>query len=259
MKRLIFTRTWVPVLSAVLLAAGTLFMNDRFSPGSRGQETTHPTTRTAEPHGNVNRDDAQRIPFGRSTSAAPADIIGSAGHSETKRERVPADLPSVLEKNADIAEHRRLDRKALPTGEEREALREMLSDQSLIVAARDDLLASSESEYSKEAELRRMHRVKFFSNAIDWGDNPEMSAVTEAVEAVILADNIHDDHPLDLQRSLAGDKVELYWQLLHNAPEQAEKLAEHAKGTSHEALLTYAKERYEADMLAFETPGNVAP
>jgi hypothetical protein len=165
----------------------------------------------------------------------------------------------VLEKNADVAEHRRLDMKVLPTGEEREALQEMLADQALITAARDDLLASSESEYSKEAELRRMHRVKFFSNAIAWDDNPETVAVAEAVEAVIMADNIRDDHPLDLQRSLAGDKVELYWQLLHNDPEQAEKLAQKAKGTNLEPLLTYAKDRYEADMVAFETPNNVAP
>jgi hypothetical protein len=76
--------------------------------------------------------------------------------------------------------------------------------------------------------------------------------VTEAIEGVVFAENISSEASEALAQSLAGDKVELYTQLLHRSPERAAVIADLAKGKSVEQLLAYAKDSYNREMDAMK-------
>lgn len=160
---------------------------------------------------------------------------------------LPAAMKQVLDDNPHLGQYYRLQQKVLPTEDERTALRAMLSDAELIQKLKADLLAN-ETVYSKEVEAKRMVEVEFFTDAVSWSDNPEMAVVTEAIEGIVFADNIAADAPEELAQSLAGDKMELYTQMLHRAPERAALLAEHAKGKNVESFLAYAKSWYDRQM-----------
>ena len=95
-----------------------------------------------------------------------------------------------------------------------------------------------------------MVAVEFLGDAVNWADNPARGAVMEAIESVMFADNISASAADDLARSLAGDKVELYTQMLHRSPDRAAVVAEHAQGKPAEALLAYAKDSYDREMAA---------
>jgi hypothetical protein len=182
---------------------------------------------------------------------APAGAAPSLSRAADRPTRaavpLPAAMQKVLDDNPQLGQYYRLQQKVLPTEDERVALRHMLSDVELIRMLKEDLL-TSEKAYSKEAEAKRMVEVEFLSDAVAWADNPEMKAVTEAIEGFVFADNISADAPEDLAQSLAGDKMELYTQMLHRAPERAASLAERARGKNVESFLAYAKGWYEREM-----------
>ena len=96
--------------------------------------------------------------------------------------------------------------------------------------------------------MERMYRAELLGRAVAWEDNPQRDAVLLAMERVVLADNIDAGQPLEVRRSLAGDKVELYMALLHEAPEEAAAIAARARGTWMERLLDHAEERHRADL-----------
>jgi hypothetical protein len=159
-------------------------------------------------------------------------------------------MRSALDNDPEWAHYHWLAQKALPTGEQRRMLQEMLSDPELIQKAKMDLLASSEEAFSKEAEARRMLSVEFLTDAIAWAENPAIEAVSESIEDVLLADNIAEDAPDDLARSLAGDKMDLFTQVLHASPERAHTIAERARGKAVEGLLSYAQNWYDGELRA---------
>lgn len=165
--------------------------------------------------------------------------------------KIPLVLQKALDDNPHLAQYYRLEQKVLPTEDERNKLRDMFSDVELIQAIKEDLL-TEESAYSKEAEAKRMVAVEFLTDAAAWDENPAMGAVMEAIEGVIFADNISSVTPEDLVQSLAGDKMELYTQMLHRSPDLAAVVAGHARGKDVEALLNYSKDWYEREMRAMK-------
>jgi len=188
--------------------------------------------------------------------AAPASRTRSAPNLEVapprpmfSAVRLPPMMQRVLDDNPDLAQYYGLEQKVVPTAEERGNLHAMLSDLELIETIKEYLLAA-ETAYSKDAEAKRMVAVEFLSDAINWADNPARPAVLTAIEGVMFADNITADAPEDLAQSLAGDKVELYMQMLHRSPDRAAVVSAHARGSSVQPLLTYAKESYDREMAA---------
>jgi hypothetical protein len=163
--------------------------------------------------------------------------------------RLPPVMQKVLEDNPDLAQYYALEQKVVPSDEERTNLRAILSDPDMIQSAKDYLLAA-ETSYSKEAEAKRMVAVEFLGDAVNWADNPARATVMDAIEGVMFADNISASAPDDLAQSLAGDKAELYMQMLHRSPDRAAVVAEHAHGKSVESLLAYAKDSYDHEMTA---------
>lgn len=166
--------------------------------------------------------------------------------------KLPAAMQAALDHNPHLAAYYRLEQKVLPTGEDRDALHAMLSDPDLLERVVNDLLAP-ELMYTKDVEAKRLVAVEFLGDAAAWRDNPATGKVMEAVERVIFADNISEHAPEDLAQSLAGDKAELYTQLLHRSPDRAAVVSSHAQGTHVEALLAYSKRQYDNSMTAMRT------
>jgi hypothetical protein len=164
---------------------------------------------------------------------------------------LPAAMQKALDEHPQLAQYYRLQQKVLPTAEERKTLRGMLADSNLIEMVKEELLVP-ESTYTKEAEAKRMVAVEFLTDAVAWADNPATGAVMEAIEAVVFADNISADASEDLARSLAGDKMELYTQMLHRSPDRAAMLADNARGKAVEPFLTYSKNWYDQQMRAMK-------
>lgn len=168
----------------------------------------------------------------------------------TPSKRIHPMIQSALDEHPELAQYHWLAQKVLPTQEQRRMLQEMLSDPEMIRLAKTNLLGSGETTYTQEEEAKRMLDVEFLADAFAWGDNPEIALATESVEEVLLAENISADVPDELAQSLAGDKVDLYTQLLQRAPERAAEIAKRARGTSAEPLLAYSKDWYEREVAA---------
>jgi hypothetical protein len=190
----------------------------------------------------VSRVDRAIDSSGESSERSEAGVHDNRGEPETALSRARS---AVRQADPHIAEYERLRGKALPTFEEQSQLRAMLKDPEMIESAKRDLTAT-ESAVSEEAQYRRMSRVELLDAALEWGDNPAREAILLAVEEVILTPNVVEAQPLELQRSLAGDKVELYMSLLDRDPELAESIAEKAKDTPFERLIEYARVRHKA-------------
>lgn len=197
-------------------------------------------------------------------SAAPgtsAAVPSAARHASAAPEldvpapinpvKLPPPLQKAIDDNPHLAAYYRLEQKVVPSREDRDALHAMLADPEMIEQVVDDLLAP-EFSYTKEVEAKRMVAVEFLGDAATWADNPAMGKVMEAVEHVMFADNISADTSDELAQSLAGDKAELYTQLLHRAPERAAVINGLAQNTNVEALLAYAKRQYDGSMAAMK-------
>ena len=148
--------------------------------------------------------------------------------------------------NPDLAQFRLLQRKVLLKPEERESLQAIYRDPELLAAAKRALLAEGETVFSEDRQFQRLYRVEYVGMALEWQENPARDAVLREAKELILAKNIHNDQELELRRSLAGDKVELFMILLHNDRAGAEALLEQAKGTDLQKLLQYATTRYDS-------------
>jgi hypothetical protein len=166
--------------------------------------------------------------------------------------KLPEAMQAALDEEPHLAQYYQLVQKVLRTQDERKVLRSMLSDTKLLQLIKEDLLAADERTYSKDAEAKRMVGVEFLSDAVEWDDNPAMDTVMETIEDVLLAGKTSSSAPDDLARSLAGDKMELYTQMLHRAPDRAALITERAKGGDIEKLLAYSKDWYEQQMRAMK-------
>lgn len=161
------------------------------------------------------------------------------------RSRLTEMRDRVMAANPDLAQFRFLQRKVLLKREERELLREIYQDPELLKAAKRDLLAEGEKSFSEDRQFQRLYRVEYLGMSLDWNDNPSRQSFLNVIKELIVAKNISDAQELELRRSLAGDKVELFMILLHYDRAQAEALLTDAQGTDLMKLLEYARSRYD--------------
>lgn len=240
MRKIHLRRRWAVLVLAVLaslVAMGWLYLRPSSSPGLDPAVTSATAPKP-------------RLRVGPRARAAQ-NVESSPDHPAPPGVKLPPVLQKALDANPHLAQYYRLEQKVLPSEDERNTLRDMFSDVELIEKIKHDLLAE-ESTYSKEVEAKRMVAVEFLTDAVAWGDNPAMPAVMEVIEGVVFAQNISTATPEDLVQSLAGDKMELYTQMLHSAPDRAAILAGHAQGKDVEALLTYSKDWYDREMSAMK-------
>lgn len=169
----------------------------------------------------------------------------AAGSPSAPRSPLDEMRDRVMIAHPDLAQFRHLQRKVLLHPEEKESLRGIYQDPQLRDAAKLDLLAENEKTFSEDRQFLRLYRVEYLGMGLEWKDNPHRAEMLTTVQEVILAKNIHTNQDLELRRSLAGDKVELFMILLHNDRAQAELMLDQNRGTDLEKLLAYAKVRYD--------------
>jgi hypothetical protein len=172
----------------------------------------------------------QQSPFQPSAGQTPLDAM---------RDRVMTSHP-------DLAQFRFLQRKVLLSPEEKETLRAIYKDPEMLEAAKLDLLAEGEKTLSEDRQFQRLYRVEYLGMALEWTDNPNRTSVLDSIKELILAKNIHRDQELELRRSLAGDKVEMFMILLNSERAMAEALLEEVRGSELEKLLSYARARFDS-------------
>ncbi|WP_234065049.1 hypothetical protein [Myxococcus stipitatus] len=161
---------------------------------------------------------------------APPEYFGSRDYIRKK----------VLAANKDLEDYKFFEAKVLRTPAETETFQAMLSSPERLDRAFTRLTSSGETAYSSEVELERMYQVDYLEQALRWKENPERERVLDLAEKVILADNLTPSLPIELRRSLAGDKLELFGVLQSVAPERALRTTERARGTRLERLLAFA-------------------
>lgn len=223
--------TIAPLIGIILLV---------YLPGLGSDDTTRPNS----PHKPASLvEPAMLRP--KTERALQSQPISQSQGSDKPPELIRVARPRMLEAHPDVAEFRTLEHKVLRTAEEQQKRKKMLSDIAQIRRARDRLLAHRDGPLTREDELERLYRVEYLAAAIEDPNNPALSEAFDAIKDVVLADNIRSSLPLDAQRSLAGDKMELYMALLHDAPDRAAALLAEVQGTPLEALIRYAGQRYQ--------------
>ncbi len=193
----------------------------------------------------------------RSTSTLPLTIANATppqDNDDSDKTILDKWREKVFEQHSDIAEFAKYNRRILKTLDDRTSFERMLADREMISQAKQDLLDSN-IEYSEIEQRKRMYRIEYLGAAIRSQDNPERALAIEAIEDVIFANNIKFDSSEEQKHSLAGDKVELYWALIEHDPAQAALVAEKAKGTEFESILTYARRKWDSIMNADKSGG----
>jgi hypothetical protein len=227
------------IIASLVVLGWFVFRHDAAAPPAIGTADQAPTVPASAPGAGPHH-----------TTAAP-NLEVPAPATPGAPVKLPPPMQKALDGNPHLAAYYRLEQKVLPSGEEREELHAMLSDPDLIDQVVKDLL-TPEFSYTKEGEAKRMVAVEFLGDAATWGDNPAMAKVMEGVEHVVFADNITAYASSELAQSLAGDKAELYTQLLHRSPERAAVITGDARSTPVEPLLAYAKRQYDGSMTAMK-------
>lgn len=242
-------RKWLGLcISGVLIATALLYMlagwlpHGEKEPGNAVSEHTAVLSPKMIPRSTYHRQESDILPILENKGSSP---------EPSPTGRIHPVMQSALRNNPDMAEYQWLAQKVLPTKEQRRLRRKMLSDPELIQIAWTGLLAPTETTFTKEGEAERMLYVEFLADAVAWADNPEVETVAFAIEDVLFAENISHETPDDLAQSLAGDKMELFTQMLHYAPDRAITIYERAQqGREVMALLTYTRTWYESEIRA---------
>ncbi len=84
--------------------------------------------------------------------------------------------------------------------------------------------------------MERQKYVKFLIQSVMWAENPIKPTVVKSIQNVILSQNINETDSEDQQKSIAGDKIELYLALHKADPEAAEGLLSQAEGLTWKVI-----------------------
>jgi len=116
---------------------------------------------------------------------------------------------------------------------------QILSDRSMLADVKGDLLYPEEKKATPVGNIRRLMKIDYLRDALDWKENPRREEVLSLIAEMLLTDNYPADMGMDMRISLSGNKMELYELLAQEAPDRAEAVLEKAKGTRLEAMLAY--------------------
>jgi hypothetical protein len=116
---------------------------------------------------------------------------------------------------------------------------EFLSDPAMLAAVKHDLLYPEETKVDVSGNVKRLMKIDYLREAVEWQDNPARGEIISQVGDMLLTDNYPDGMGMDMRLSLSGNKMELYELLSEVAPDQAAALLQASKGTRLENLLAY--------------------
>lgn len=115
----------------------------------------------------------------------------------------------------------------------------LLSDPATLAAVEHDLLYPEETKADQASSIKRLMKIDYLHEALDWKDNPQHALVVGVVTNVILTDNYPPAMGMDMRMSLSGNKQELFQLLDEYEPAKAKALLETSKGTRLEAMVAW--------------------
>jgi len=115
----------------------------------------------------------------------------------------------------------------------------LLSDPATLAAVEHDLLYPEETKADQTSSIKRLMKIDYLHEALDWKDNPQHALVVGVVTDVILTDNYPPDMGMDMRVSLSGNKQELFQLLDQYEPAQTLAVLEKSKGTRLEAMVAW--------------------
>jgi hypothetical protein len=116
---------------------------------------------------------------------------------------------------------------------------EFLSDPAMFANVKQDLLYPEETKVSQGASIKRLMKIDYLREALEWKENPQRAELIALVEEMLLTDNYPAGMGMDMRISLSGNKMELYELLFDIAPDRAVAVLEKSKGTRLEAMLAW--------------------
>jgi hypothetical protein len=116
---------------------------------------------------------------------------------------------------------------------------EFLSDPAMFSNVKHDLLYPEETKVSQGASIKRLMKIDYLREALEWKENPQRAELIALVEELILTDNYPAGMTMDMRLSLSGNKMELYELLSDVAPDRALAVLEASKGTRLEEMLAW--------------------
>lgn len=116
---------------------------------------------------------------------------------------------------------------------------EFLSDPAMLAAVKHDLLYPEETKVDAAGNIKRLMKIDYLHEAVEWQDNPARGEIISQVADMLQTDNYPAGMGMDMRLSLSGNKMELYELLSEVAPDQASALLQSSKGTRLEPLLAY--------------------
>lgn len=116
---------------------------------------------------------------------------------------------------------------------------EFLSDPAVFAAVKHDLLYPDEVKVDQAGNIKRLMKIDYLREALEWEENPMRRTLVSLVSELILTDNLPAAMGMDMRLSLSGNKMELYELLYQFAPDQASATLQASKGTRLERLIAY--------------------
>jgi hypothetical protein len=120
-----------------------------------------------------------------------------------------------------------------------ERYHEFMSDPAMFANVKHDLLYPEETKVSQGASIKRLMKIDYLREALEWKENPRRAELIALVEELILTDNYPEGMGMDMRLSLSGNKMELYELLYDVAPDRALAVLEASKGTRLEAMIAW--------------------
>lgn len=119
----------------------------------------------------------------------------------------------------------------------------ILSSPENIASLEQALRSAGEGEMTLKEHFHRLMRIDFLKAALTWKQNPARAQLLETVSRLVLEDNFAEGQEVERQYALAGGKMELYHLLAEHDPSMARMVADKARGTRLEKLVTFLAER----------------
>lgn len=114
--------------------------------------------------------------------------------------------------------------KALRSETEKSALQGLYENREFIQSTKELLKSNDASFFTREREKERFASITFLKSALSGTHDESRERVISAVEEIIETENIAPDLALEIKRSLAGDKIELFQILRRASQTRAEAL-----------------------------------
>lgn len=139
-----------------------------------------------------------------------------------------------------------LERKVLRSVEERKTLQDTLSDMELVNQAADIVMDSqnvSEANLS-ENQKERMNAVLFLVRTLEWPENPKRQEIMNKTTEMVLKENLGEIKNIEVRKSFAADKLELFVTIKENDFERGLKIEDQNQSERIAKLFRFANNFY---------------